>query len=113
MREIKFRAWNAVSRKFDERDHNNFDDQHDGFYLDVVHGILKNEFKIFNQYTGLQDKNGKEIYEGDILLDTDNNYISVVEFKNGGFSADDCSGEDFGYMEIIGNINENKNLLGD
>ncbi len=68
------------------------------------------------QYTGLKDKNDKEIYEGDILkgwlLDYDTS-SSVVEWSDSGWSPniegecevywDDC--------EIIGNIYENPELV--
>lgn len=75
------------------------------------------------QFTGLYDKNGKEIYEGDILKRTvakENgfgNFIGVVDYKAGGFLLK----EEYGYCpfydtfgstyEVIGNIYDNPELL--
>jgi len=84
------------------------------------------------EYTGLKDKHGKEVYEGDILniktsyknnmLDKrfQNKTIVIIKFKNGSFVDDNTStslaekiyftGGKTNY-EIIGNICENPELL--
>ena len=68
------------------------------------------------QYTGLKDKNGKEIYEGDILLTNNQTYNYEVKFEDCSFGVQT---KHYGFinligcgeLEIIGNIYENPELL--
>ena len=66
------------------------------------------------QHTGLNDKDGQEIYEGDITKDIEGG-IGVVEFKATSFRAVDGLGWDnLAYpdeCEVIGNIYQNPELL--
>lgn len=121
-REIKFRAWNGteMSAPFDITSITK-DDKYSG----VVHeyrGMMDEGFfylyecKIM-QFTGLTDKNGKEIYEGDILRSDVYGNIEVW-FEDGAYLFG-IKGKSDSYLfqlisttlDIIGNICENPELL--
>ncbi len=114
MREIKFRAWfkglkNIPAYMTEPFGLKDFDG--DYFIPDGV-SMPDGSFEIM-QFTGLKDKNGQEIYEGDILSPDE---VVFWDKKHSGFEpftiADD---EGFiftaGSMEIIGNIYENPELI--
>ena len=131
MRDIKFRAW------YKEKNIMVYDNEDDTYgYWDgccnsnvgMVNSILKSKYYEnyeFMQYTGLKDKNGKEIYEGDILRYSYN--ISQIEDENYLVRQNICGWEmrknkkkrgqrSFRFaekMEVIGNIYENPELLED
>jgi uncharacterized phage protein (TIGR01671 family) len=67
MREIKFRAWFPGNHWWLENHERMLYDFQDTIACEIFSFNDEDEGIIFMQYTGLKDKNGKEIYEGDIL----------------------------------------------
>ena len=122
MREIKFRAWDTKNNvMYDEAYLSNRDTA--TCYLNI--GDSRASYfdggrAELMQYTGLKDKNGKEIYEGDIVA-LDNDPIAPVTFEDGSFQliALRSQGrspfiqERAKRYEVIGNIFEDKDLLND
>lgn len=115
MREIKFRAWDQGDKVM----------IYDLNSPHLLHGVLIEDGYILQQYTGLKDCNGKEIYEADILKCTyeipaepacgEEEKIEVVIFdiEEAAFKFE-CSDYEMYWpikKEIIGNIHENPELL--
>lgn len=114
MREIKFRAWDVVSGEW--IDWNQADDQDksmdDGFVFEIRSPDGK---VIIEQYTGLKDRDGVEIFEGDIMTHPDFSPDEklVVSFRDGAFYLGgwDCVRTDFTKGKVVGKVHENKDLL--
>lgn len=120
MREIKFRAWNKDTKKI-----NLFVEMcsyTDGS-LSVSAGVKNlspignTEDFILMQFTGLQDKNGKDIYESDIVLHKNCKYEIVFwegAFIRCGALIHDNALTNYACcrtFEVIGNVHENPDLL--
>ena|SRR3990167_690379 len=108
MKEIKFRAWDKILEKmlpmtgFAEKT------------IFVKGGTRPLVNQVVMQYTGLLDKNGKEIYEGDIIKDTMGDIREVI-FDEGGYWCKYPNGDKFmpfhESREVIGNKFEHSELL--
>jgi len=122
-REIKFRGWNLVDKRWDKT--SKVFGMND-YFKELGNGVFRfnRGDVILMQYTGLKDKNGKEIYEGDIVLrpkgnilkgEQWNEVIRAVEYNNyhGGFCWADwrLDKEIASKGKVIGNIYENPELL--
>ena len=98
MRTIKFRSWDARTKRMDIPD---------GIANDIDGG----RYQIM-QYTGLKDKNGKEIYESDLLSGATTDKGIEVVFSEGEFWGRESNlsthlkAEYFSGREVIGNIYE-------
>lgn len=122
MREIKFRAWDGRQMWKDvacfEGEPYVMNYEETGFVpLLNEDQIASNGKPIIMQFTGLHDKNGKDIYEGDILSSQYTDYEVVFEFSRwdlkrirGAYSYP-VFNNSAKEMESIGNIHENPKLL--
>ena len=137
MMKLKFRVWSERQKTYDYKHPYNtlgnfYINQNGCLFSDygnaVTPEISQKDFAI-EQYTGLKDKNGKEIYEGDIASEEfeyagkktktiwqvrwcDDDCGFNLHYVSG-FDLDDCSlvADDEENIEVVGNIHENHELL--
>ncbi len=128
MREIKFRAWDKKLKIMKTI----FLVNSKGVFIDISIGKHRqhvNNHVVLMQYTGLKDKNGKEIYEGDIITSPECKHPYQVIYCYGSFDINwpkcckHCAKGDASHgslyemlafdegTEVIGNIYENPELL--
>lgn len=113
MREIKFRVWNVISKKM-----LGWGAIFDLPAWEIFPGTPEQRPYNVMQSTGLKDKNGKEIYEGDIvqLLDLKpyeiawNDMNAQFSLRRGSYEALEMN-DDLHAYEVIGNIYENGDLI--
>lgn len=125
---IKFRAWDKETNKYFEPTYQAYMGRLEELTIALSGRLQKRTCRgmvdesmfpgryVVEQFTGLKDVNGKDIYEGDIL--ENRKYRSIVKFASGKFLADlietiqtfDLIGEIHG-SKVIGNVHQNPELL--
>jgi uncharacterized phage protein (TIGR01671 family) len=126
MREIKFRVWSKDRKMFVMDGMSVEDIQEDATHSVHLPMLIKQEECVWQQYTGLKDRNGQEIYEGDLInFSWQAGHKEFYECKNqevfyNNESASFVFGKDkicmldrvvYDTLEVVGNVFENPELL--
>jgi hypothetical protein len=107
MRQIKFRAWEVSNRQM------NYDprfiawESAAGMPLYAINRAQQEPDVVLMEYTGLKDKNGKDIYEGDILKGSGGGLIKCEDALRALYSSAELAHQ----LEVVGNVYENPELL--
>ena len=128
MREIKFRAWLKYGKEIVDVEEIDFmnevinyiDNDYENNEQEIIGAYFENIELM--QYTGLKDKNNKEIYEEDIVKLRDNHGIGVIKYSDewGAFVVEYIKPRPLAVLgmnyyeediEILGNIYENPEIL--
>lgn len=123
MRDIKFRIWDGVKNEWLASSNKDALPYYGFALVGEVMTVQSppiwslDEGNIVEQFTGLKDINGREIWEGDILIDDTGEPIEywVVKFSNGVFIGECASVAEslfeLANLEVVGNIHEDSELL--
>lgn len=124
----KFRAWDRTKNEMNYRVMvGNCDTDDENWTCPIIWDEEREKWVHFDDYecimqsTGFKDKNGKEIFEGDIVLVLDSPYTVFYDNEKGSYRLkphDDRWNVDYmsnfshgGNFEVVGNIYENPELL--
>ena len=116
MRQIKFRGKRVDNGEWVYGDLNQNPIHYDCQIIEngvIHHSVIR---ETVGQYTGLTDRNGKDIYENDICLTDDSSYIHIKYGESAeSFSRFNVGFSTYGYtqdlLEVTGNIHNNPGLL--
>lgn len=127
MRDIKFRCWDTENKEMLEVQELDYEDSYNGqpmIRTTMYSDYFDTEDMILMQYVGLKDKNGKEIYEGDIIkicaegLGGEaigkivyDEYDLAFVLRNEVEELSECLWYAEQQLEVIGNIYDNPELL--
>lgn len=122
MRELKFRIWNNNHNEFIRPDYGliGFCYPLDGKIAALTTNGDPIEDCVIEQYTGLKDRHGKEIFIGDIVSEHDGDIVGEIIQKPSGeyciawigiYGGSSVLYDELSMCEVIGNIHENVDLL--